>query len=115
MNPINARIAMIYRNSPLYATGVRRGWIVKKINGYDIADILIRNDSKKLAEVLGPQEAGVTNAFLFSPPGPGRYFNIINKEPVYSQHRSSLRYLTPFKRISCRSPGSFLFWRIYFE
>ena len=65
----NARIAFIYRNSPLYAAGVRRGWIVKKINGYDIADILTRNDSKKLAEVLGPQEAGVTNAFLFSPPG----------------------------------------------
>ena len=65
----NTRIAFIYRNSPLYANGVRRGWIVKKINGYDIADILIRNDSKKLAEVLGPQETGVTNTFLFSPPG----------------------------------------------
>jgi carboxyl-terminal processing protease len=64
-----ARVGMIYRNSPLYAAGVRRGWIIKTINGYDIADILFRNDSKKLAEVLGPQEAGVTNVFLFSPPG----------------------------------------------
>ncbi len=64
-----ARIAMIYRNTHLYEAGVRRGWIIKTINGHDIADILIRNDSKKLAEVLGPQEAGVTNVFLFSPPG----------------------------------------------
>jgi carboxyl-terminal processing protease len=64
-----ARIAWIYRNSPLYAAGVRRGWIIKTINGHDIADILIRNDSKKLAEVLGPATAGVTNVFLFSPPG----------------------------------------------
>src|SRR4030043_1928906 len=29
---LNARIAMIYNNSPLYQEGVRRGWIVKKIN-----------------------------------------------------------------------------------
>ncbi len=29
----------------------------------------LRNDSKKLAEVLGPATAGVTNVFLFSPPG----------------------------------------------
>jgi C-terminal processing protease CtpA/Prc len=64
-----ARIAMIYRNTHLYEAGVRRGWIIKTINGHDIADLLIRNDSKKLAEVLGPQEAGVTNVFLFSPPG----------------------------------------------
>ncbi len=36
-----ARIAMIYKNSPLYDAGVRRGWIIKTINGYDIADILL--------------------------------------------------------------------------
>ena len=64
-----ARIAMIYRESPLYIAGVRRGWIVKTINGQDIADILIRNDTKKLAEVVGPHEEGVKNVFVFSPPG----------------------------------------------
>src|ERR1035437_667865 len=41
----NARIAMIFTNSPLYANGVRRGWIVKKINGVDLAPILIQNDA----------------------------------------------------------------------
>ena len=64
-----ARIAWIYRSSPLYNAGVRRGWIIKTINGNDIADILIRNDSKKLADVLGTATAGVTNVFVFSPPG----------------------------------------------
>ena len=65
----NARIAMIYNNSPLYASGVRRGWIVKNINGYDIGDILRRNDSEKYNIALGPSIEGVTNVFLFAPPG----------------------------------------------
>lgn len=64
-----ARIAMIYKNSPLFEAGVRRGWIIKTINGQDIADILLRNDMAKLAEVIGPATEGVTNVFLFSPPG----------------------------------------------
>lgn len=65
----NARIAMIYRNTPLFESGVRRGWIVKRINGHDIADLLLRNDMAKLAEILGPATEGVTNVFIFSPPG----------------------------------------------
>jgi len=65
----NARISMIYKNSPLYAAGVRRGWIIKNVNGYDIADILLRNDIEKYNEVLGPPEKGINNNFLFSPPG----------------------------------------------
>ncbi len=64
-----ARIAMIYKNSPLYASGVRRGWIVKNVNGYDIADILLRNDTAKYNEAFGPSKEGVNNVFLFSPPG----------------------------------------------
>ena len=64
-----ARIAMIYKNSPLYAAGVRRGWIVKNVNGYDISDILQRDDTAKYNEALGPSKEGVNNVFLFSPPG----------------------------------------------
>lgn len=64
-----ARIAMIYKNSPLYDAGVRRGWIIKTINGQNIADILLQNDMDKLTEVIGPATEGVTNVFLFSPPG----------------------------------------------
>jgi len=65
---LNARIAMIYNNSPLYDEGVRRGWIVKQINGYDIASILLANDSEAYLEAIGPSDAGVTNNFLFQRP-----------------------------------------------
>ncbi len=63
-----ARIAMIFKNSPLYSEGVRRGWIVKKINGYDIASILASNDSEAYLAAIGPSEAGVTNLFIFERP-----------------------------------------------
>ena len=65
---LNARIAMIYNNSPLYQEGVRRGWIVKKINDYDIASILISNDGEAYINAIGPSVAGVTNIFLFQKP-----------------------------------------------
>jgi C-terminal processing protease CtpA/Prc len=59
---------MIYSNSPLYANGVRRGWIVKTINGEDIASILISGDAVKYTEVIGPGKAGITNIFVFQRP-----------------------------------------------
>ena len=64
-----ARIAQIYNNAPLYTLGVRRGWIVKDVNGYDIADIILRNDTAQYNAALGPSREGVKNVFLFSPPG----------------------------------------------
>jgi carboxyl-terminal processing protease len=65
---LNARIAMIYNNSPLYLEGVRRGWIVKKINGYDIASILVSNDGEAYNNAIGPSTAGITNIFIFQKP-----------------------------------------------
>jgi carboxyl-terminal processing protease len=64
----NARIAMIYYNSPLYAAGVRRGWIVEKINGVDLAPILLRNDGVAYNSLIQPGTAGITNIFLFKKP-----------------------------------------------
>lgn len=63
-----ARIAMIYSRSPLYANGVRRGWIVKKINNVDIAPILISGDGAAYSNVIGPAQAGITNTFIFQKP-----------------------------------------------
>jgi carboxyl-terminal processing protease len=63
-----ARIAMIYSKSPLYAEGVRRGWIVKSVNGYDIAKILIDQDAAAYNTALGASTAGVTNKFIFIKP-----------------------------------------------
>lgn len=64
----NARIAMIYSKSPLYASGVRRGWIVKKINDTYLAPILIANDAGAYSTLLGESKEGVTNKFLFTQP-----------------------------------------------
>lgn len=63
-----ARIAMIYSLSPLYAEGVRRGWIIKTINNVDIAAVIIAGDAEAYNNALGPAEAGVTNTFVFQKP-----------------------------------------------
>jgi carboxyl-terminal processing protease len=63
-----ARIALIYANSPLYANGVRRGWIVKKINDTEIAPILSAGNSAAYTQLIGESKAGITNKFLFQKP-----------------------------------------------
>lgn len=63
-----ARIAMIYSKSPLYANGVRRGWIVKTVNGSDIAQIIISGNSTEYNNVMGPSTQGITNNFVFIKP-----------------------------------------------
>jgi len=48
-----ARIAMIYSESPLYKAGVRRGWIVKTINGFDIAEVITGRDNTTYTYIFG--------------------------------------------------------------
>ena len=67
-NDNNARIVLIYSGSPLYAYGVRRGWIVKKINDTDVAPLLLSHNGTAYSTLIGPSEAGVTNKFLFQTP-----------------------------------------------
>jgi carboxyl-terminal processing protease len=67
-NSGNARIAMVYKRSPLYLEGVRRGWIVKEINGVDVAPILMANDNVAYTNLIGPGTAGITNNFTFQNP-----------------------------------------------
>lgn len=62
------RIAMIFNKSPMYALGVRRGWIVKKINDTELAPIFINKDWEAYSALIGPSEAGRTNKFLFEMP-----------------------------------------------
>jgi carboxyl-terminal processing protease len=69
MDPSNqVRIAQIYSNSPLYSKGVRRGWIVKKLNGTALAPIFLANDATAYSNLIGPSTAGITNTFLFQTP-----------------------------------------------
>lgn len=60
-----ARIVMIYSGSQLYKAGVRRGWIVKKINGTDVAPLLASNQFDAYNEIIGPPAPGRTNIFEF--------------------------------------------------
>ncbi len=63
-----ARIASIYNLSPLYASGVRRGWIIEKINNTALAPILQSNDVTAYNNLLGASKEGITNIFVFKKP-----------------------------------------------
>jgi len=64
----NVRIAQIYKNSPLYSQGVRRGWIIKKLNNTALAPILLANNGTAYNQLIGPSQANITNTFLFTTP-----------------------------------------------
>jgi carboxyl-terminal processing protease len=63
-----ARIAMIYNNSLLYASGVRRGWIVKTVGGVAIAPLIIANKTTEYNNAWGPSTAGYPNTIVFRKP-----------------------------------------------
>jgi C-terminal processing protease CtpA/Prc len=63
-----ARIAMIYSRSPLYSEGVRRGWIIKSVNGYDLAKIIDDGDAVAYNDAMGPSTEGIINKFIFIKP-----------------------------------------------
>lgn len=62
------RIVQIYKNSPLYSKGVRRGWLVKKLNGTTLAPVFIAKDGEGYNKLIGPSTADITNSFLFQTP-----------------------------------------------
>jgi carboxyl-terminal processing protease len=71
-----ARIVMIYKNSPLYTNGaggkgVRRGWIIKTLNGSDLAPALASlasGNPTPYNNLIGPSTAGRPNTFVFTTP-----------------------------------------------
>jgi len=64
----NVRVVSLYTGSDLWPGGVRRGWIVKTVNGTPIAPIFISGDDAAYNTLLGPSTAGVTNSFTFQRP-----------------------------------------------
>jgi carboxyl-terminal processing protease len=66
------RVVNLYKNSDLWPKGVRRGWIVKKVNGTDLAPIFlnarITNDWAAYNTLMGPNTVGLSNTFLFQKP-----------------------------------------------
>lgn len=77
------RIVQIYKNSSLYSKGVRRGWIVKKLNGTDLAPIFIAGDGAAYNQLIGPAQSGVTNTFLFQIPD-GRDSTITSTKSAFT-------------------------------
>jgi carboxyl-terminal processing protease len=68
-----ARILTIYKLSPLYTNGaggpgVRRGWIVKTLNGKDPAPLISSRDTAAYNALIGPAVAGKENIFIFQTP-----------------------------------------------
>ncbi len=56
----NLRIAFLFSESPLVASGVQRGWIVKSVNGTAITPQV------DITSLLGSDQAGVTNTFVMT-------------------------------------------------
>jgi C-terminal processing protease CtpA/Prc len=84
LDPSNqVRIAQIYSLSPLYKLGVRRGWIVKKLNGKDLAPIFIAKDATAYSTLIGASTAGITNTFLFQTPD-GKDSTIISTKASFT-------------------------------
>jgi carboxyl-terminal processing protease len=77
-----ARIVTIYKNSPMYPKGVRRGWIIKKLNGTDLAPIIASGDGTAYNNLIGPSTAGITNTFLFQIPD-GRDSTIVTTKASF--------------------------------
>jgi len=64
----NVRVVSLYTGSDLWPRGVRRGWIVKSVNGTLLAPIFISGDNDAYNAVMGASTAGITNEFLFIRP-----------------------------------------------
>lgn len=79
------RVVNLYKNSDLWPKGVRRGWIVKKVNGTELAPIFINSretrDWSAYSSLMGPATIGLTNTFLFQKPD--------GTEVTYSSTKSS--------------------------
>ena len=56
------RISFIHNAGQLYLNGVRRGWVIESINGTGISQGVNVN------QLLGPNEVGVSNTFVFRKP-----------------------------------------------
>jgi carboxyl-terminal processing protease len=56
------RVIFVFNTVPMYTQGVRRGWIIKSINGVTITP------GMDYSSLLGNNQAGVSNAFTFIKP-----------------------------------------------
>lgn len=79
----NVRIVKLYKESELYKKfGVRRGWILKKLNGSNLSEVILSGNSTLYSQLWGASEAGVVNTFVFQTP--------LGKDSTITSTKSSL-------------------------
>ncbi len=64
----NVRVVSLYKNSDMWPKGVRRGWIIKKVNGVELAPLFMSSDGTAYNNLMGPSTAGHVNTFTFIKP-----------------------------------------------
>jgi carboxyl-terminal processing protease len=76
-NPSHLRVSFIYNSSDLFEKGVRRSWIIEKINGTTI------QPGMNINQMLGPNDVGVSNSFVFRNPDGAEVPMTIQKKEVF--------------------------------
>jgi carboxyl-terminal processing protease len=79
----NSRILYVYKDSPLYTHGIRRGYIITKINGTTL------DENSNLSVLLGANEIGVTNTIEFRSPSDSVFQITVAKKEI---HKNSVLY-----------------------
>lgn len=69
-------ILYVFKDSPLYEKGIRRGWKITSINGSQV------NSYNQLFSLLGPDEIGVSNSIEFTSPEGGTVTYTLLKEEI---------------------------------
>ena len=71
------RVTFIFNENDLYKNGVRRSWIIEKVNGTTVTT------NVNINQLLGPNEIGVTNTFLFRKPDGTQEEMTVQKDEVF--------------------------------
>jgi carboxyl-terminal processing protease len=72
------RVAFIHNTTEMYESGVRRSWIIDKINGVNI------NSGMNISQMLGVNQIGVSNTFSFIKPDNTTVEMTLQKKEVFA-------------------------------
>jgi carboxyl-terminal processing protease len=72
------RVSFIFNTSDMYLAGVRRSWILERVNG-----TLIQPGGTSINQLLGANEIGVSNVFLFIKPDGTQQEMTLQKKEVF--------------------------------
>ncbi len=85
----NLRVTFIFNTVDMYENGVRRSWILREVNGTTV------RPGVNINQLLGPNEVGVSNSFLFIDPDGEQVAMTISKDEVFMNtvlHKEVIEY-----------------------